>query len=460
MDKKAKVALILCPCWSNLCPPLGITYLASMLRSRGYEAKCFDINIEIYNLLKQEKVDFWDFGAHYQWSEPFYSERILPLIRNYLKNKAEEIIAFNPDIIGFTIFYTNKSASLYLAEEIKKHNSNKTIIFGGPECYNEAKDFSFLNSGTVDAVVIGEGEQTFEELVNTYTKNKAITNIKGALIKNNGIMINGGFRVEVEDLDSLALPDFKDFNLNYYKRFALPMLTSRGCVGRCTFCSEIRYWRNFRFRSAQNVFEELKQGINCYNVREFFFNDSLINGNLPELFKLIDLIIENNLDIVWGGYARVHKGMGLDMLKRLKKAGCSYLSYGIESGSQRVLRDMSKQISLKDAELNLSNTVKVGMQAHVNWIVGFPTESWVDFLKSLIFIYKNRKHISHFNPGQLPCGIPPDSDLAKNPDKFKIAKKPFLNSWRCRYFRNTIIHRRLRLKILGFWVTLLGISHS
>jgi len=459
-DKKLRVALVLSPCWTNLSPPLGISYLASISKLRGYETRCFDINIEIYNLLKQEKIDFWDFGAHYKWQDPFFSDQVLPLIKGYLKSKVDEIIAFAPDIIGFTIFYTNALASLYLAKEIKKLDSRKTILFGGPECYGEASSFNFLNSGSVDLIVIGEGEQTFEELVDYYEKNNAITSIDGTLIKKNGTIIKGGFRSEIEDLDSIPLPDFKDFSLKSYKNFALPILTSRGCVGRCAFCGEIRYWKNFRFRSAQNIIEELKQGVDCYNVREFFFNDSLINGNLPELSKLIDLIIENNLNIAWGGYARVNKFMSLDMLKRLRKAGCYFLSYGIESGSEKILRDMNKQISLNDAKINLENTVKAQIQTHVNWIVGFPTESWIDFLKSFIFIYKNRKNIYHFNPGQRPCAIPHDSDLATNPKKFKIAEKPFLNNWRSLCFRNTIIHRQLRLEILRLWISFLRIGHS
>lgn len=457
---KTKLALVICPCWTNFTPPLGIAYLASASRIKGYEVKCFDINIELYNLLKGKTDDYWDFKEHYRWQDPYFSQYVQPLIGDYLRNKAQEILSFNPDIIGFSVFYTNAAASLFLAQEIKKRDSAKKIIFGGQECFKESSNPRFLNSGFVDAVVVGEGEETLEELLRGYAETALLNNIKGAIIKTNGKKLNTGLREEIKDLDLLPFPDYNDFNLKLYKRFALPIMTSRGCIARCAFCGEIRYWKNFRFRSAENVFSELKKNIERYGIKDFFFNDSLINGNLKELLKLTDSIIKNELDINWGGYARVNPGLTLDFLKKLNKSGCHYLSYGIESGSQKVVNAMNKNISLKDASMNLENTVKAGIEAHVNWIVGFPNESWLDFLKSLIFIYKNRRNISHFNPGQVPCGVLPESGLALNPKKFKIADRLFLNNWRTKFFTNTIIHRQLRLQILRKWISLLGISYS
>jgi anaerobic magnesium-protoporphyrin IX monomethyl ester cyclase len=460
MDKKVKVALILCPCWTNFTPPLGIAYLSSVAKNKGFEARCFDINIELSALLREEKIDYWGFQEHYRWGEPNFSKQILPLISRHLDSKAEEILAYNPDIVGFSIFYTNTAASLYLAEQLKKRNPGKKIIFGGQACFNENRDHRFLNTGFIDMVVIGEGEQALEEIIETYSEASDFRDIKGTIIKENSHFSVYERREEINNLDLMPLPDFIDFNLTKYLKPALPIMTSRGCVGKCAFCGEIAYWKSFRFRSAENIFKEIKRDVECFGIKNLFFNDSLINGNLKELSKLLDLIISNKLRISWGGYVRVNKAMTPELFKKLKKAGCDYLSYGIESGSQKVLKDMNKQIILTDAEINLAHTVKAQIQAHVNWIAGFPTESWIDFLKSLIFIYKNRKHITHFNPGQRPCGIPPDSDLANNPDKFKITSRLFLNSWRTRYFKNTIIHRQIRLKVLRMWISLLRMKHS
>lgn len=458
--KRIKVALIICPCWTNLTPPLGIAYLASLTKSKGHEARCFDVNIELSGLLKKKDIDYWGFNEHYRWLEPNFSKQILPSIKRHLDSKTKEILAYDPDIIGFSIFDTNAATSLYLAEQIKNINPAKKIIFGGPECYKEAFNYKFLNTSFVDMVVIGEGEQTLEGIIKSYSETMTFNNIKGTIIRENNMIYANGHRDEIRNLDILPLPDFTDFNLKQYKRFALPIITSRGCVGSCAFCGEIAYWKNFRFRSAENVFEEIKYAVDNYGIRDFFFNDSLINGNLKELSNLADLIIRNEFKIKWGGYARVHKGMSLELLKKLKSAGCLYLSYGIESGSQKVLNIMNKGIILKDAEANLKDTTSAGLQVHVNWIVGFPTESWLDFLKSLNFIYRNRKNIYYFNPGQMPCGVPSDSGLALHPDRFRIANKQFLNEWRTKFFTNTIIQRKLRLKVLRKYISLLEIEHS
>jgi radical SAM superfamily enzyme YgiQ (UPF0313 family) len=458
---KIKIALILCPCWSNFCPSIGIAYLASMLKSEGYGIKCYDLNIELYNLLKKSSIDYWDFKNYSCWSNPaIFSKVLLPLLKKYLKVKIKEILTYNPEIIGLSVFDTNALTSLYVAEEIKKENSRKKIIFGGPECFKEKNSFKFLKSGFVDTVVIGEGEETLLKLLKKYVEKKTFENVKGSIAMVDKKIIDAGFREEIKNLDDLPYPDYSVFDIAQYKKNALPILTSRGCTARCSFCGEVIYWKKYRFRRAENIFEELKQSVIHYKIKEFFFNDSLINGNLTELSKLVDLIKENKMDIIWGGYARVDPKMDIDFLKKMKKAGCYFLSYGIESGSQKVLNNMNKHFLLKDAERNLKDTQKAGIETHVNWIVGFPTESWLDFLKSLIFIYKNRRKIFRFNPGQTPCVILPYSALEQDMDKFKIAKKSFLNSWRTRYFRNTIIHRNLRLKILRKWISLLSIRHS
>jgi len=457
---KIKAALVLSPCWTNFTPPLGIAYLAAVVKSKGHDVRCFDINIELYNSLKEGGIDYWCFQEHYRWNEPNFSRQVLPLIREKLDIKAREILEYSPDIIGFSVFYTNAAASLYLAEQIKKADPGKMIIFGGQECFRELSNHRFLGTDFVDMVVIGEGEQTLEEVIKIYSEGKEFRNIKGAIIKENNKFSLYERREEINNLDFLPLPDFTDFDLVKYIRPALPIMTSRGCVGQCAFCGEIAYWKKFRFRSAENIFQEIKRNFEYFRIKNLFLNDSLINGNLRELSKLLDLIISNNLEIDWGGYARVNKAMTPELFKRLKDAGCNYLSYGIESGSPKVLKCMKKGIDLKDARMNLEDTTGAGIEAHVCWIVGFPNESWLDFLKSLFFIYKNRKNISYFNPGQVPCGIPPDSYLAQHPEEFNIAQKNFLKEWRTKFFANTIIQRRFRLKILRKFISLLGLRHS
>ena len=453
---KIEIALVLCPCWAHLCPPLGMTYLTAALKKNGFSVKCFDLNIESYHFLKSGNIDYWDYANYYYWLNVDLFRNIIPLVKKYLEGKVKEILESNPDVIGFSVFDTGALASLYMAQEIKKIAPNKIIVFGGPGCNKEMEGYGFLNSGFVDAVIAGEGEEAFIELLERYKEKNTLESIEGSIIKKNGNIIDAEVRKEIKDLNSLAFPDFSMLDIKQYTMRALPVLTSRGCVARCSFCSE---WGKFRFRKAENIIEELKQGIKNYNMKEFLFNDSLINGNVKELERLSDLIIENKMDIIWGGYARIDLRLNLGLLKKMKKAGCKYLSYGIESGSQKVLNDMNKRILLKDAANNLRDTKRAGIEGHINWIVGFPTESTLDFIKSLWFIYSNRKYIFVVNPGH-GCGIIPSCDLNKNRKRYRISNQPFLNNWRTVDFTNTIIHRRIRLKILLNLLDISRIRHS
>jgi radical SAM superfamily enzyme YgiQ (UPF0313 family) len=455
-----KIALVVCPCWTNFCPPLGIAYLSAILKDEGHLVRCFDINIGLENKLKGGAIDYWDFLQHQKWRFPHFQNEIFPLIKHYLDDQVDQLLAYNPDVIGFTVYTTSSLASLYVAKELKKRSPDKKIVFGGPECHKEINTPQFLDNGFVDAVVVGEGEETLKELLKVYAHTGRLSNIKGALTKTSaGSPVKQfEFRELIEHLESLPLPDFSDFDLKKYARNSLPIMASRGCVARCAFCDESRYWKKFRFRKAENIFLELKRGVDEFGISNFLFSDSLVNGNLQELARLADLIIDNKLCITWAGFARVNKHMDLDLLVKLKKAGCVYLCYGIESGSQKVVNDMRKMILLEDAKINLANTKKAGIKAYVNWMVGFPTETWIDFFKSLNFIYRNRKHITFLNPGQIPCMIPPDSDLEIDAPKFNIANKLFLNNWRTRYFTNTIIHRNLRLRVLRKFVSMLKLN--
>ncbi|MGE5307959.1 MAG: B12-binding domain-containing radical SAM protein [Deltaproteobacteria bacterium] len=451
-----KIALITAPCWSVFTPPLGISYLSAALKMAGYDARCFDLNVSLFDSLKGGPRDHWDFCNHADWCGQRFETELLPRVRPFLDEGVERIRRYAPDMAGFSIFYTNIECSLFIASRLKEVMPGIKIVFGGPECYRDLTENRFLARSLIDALVIGEGEAAVRELAGRLSDGKDFSGIPGTLVR------GGQFipRPDIADLNSLAYPDFSDFDLNLYRFKALPLMSSRGCVAKCSFCGEVRHWKTFRYRRAENIFGELVRGSRDHGCRDFFFNDSLINGNVRELSRLADMIHESGMRISWGGYARVNPQMDLDFFRRLKRAGCTYLSFGIESGSQKVLRDMKKNIRLADARKNLRDARAAGLQTHVNWIVGFPTESCFDFLLSLWFVFRNRAVISHFNPGQVPCGILPGSDLATHPQEYGISPRSFLNEWRTGFFASTIITRRARLWIFRRLLRILNISFT
>ena len=122
------------------------------------------------------------------------------------------------------------------------------------------------------------------------------------------------------------------------------MMSSRGCPNRCIYCNEKTFWRRFRFRDADSIFNELIYQLKLYPHMQFIeFHDSVVNGNVKELERLCDLIIEHGIKIYWSGQAVIRKEMDFRLLKKLGKSGCICLAYGLETASTRLMENISER---------------------------------------------------------------------------------------------------------------------
>jgi len=135
------------------------------------------------------------------------------------------------------------------------------------------------------------------------------------------------------------------------------------------------------------------------------------------------------------------------------------MSYGIESGSQKVLDGMRKGIKVEDAEQNLRDGNKVNLFNHVNWIVGFPNEDAIDFIYSLVFLHNNRDGVHSISPG-MTCGVGGEAELKAHGERFDILPRSYWNNFVTKDFKNTAIHRFIRLKVFHMWVDFLGIYNG
>lgn len=421
-----RVALVQCPAFGVDRPPLALGSLAAFLRRHGYDVNIFDLNIDLYSKTEEKNKIFWEFQYVFQWldNDYFSKEGLLPKI--YFKNWAKEIIDANLDVIGFSIQSSSLTASINLAKEIKNIASDKIIIFGGPlnlsysieHSYNLLQIENGSNVKIIDIIVLGEGEETLVEILKRIESKFSLDGCMGTIVRTNGRIINNGLRPLIENLNSLVFPEFQDFPSKYKYRDRLPILGSRGCIHKCTFCDDTLMWRHYRFRSAQNILEEMKlrkkQGI-----RFLEFNDLLINGNLKQLSELCNLLIKEKLDISWGGSACVDRRMDLNFFKKLKRAGCCYLNYGIESASPKILREMNKGFTIEEAKRVIIDTYKTGISVCTNWIVGFPTETYSDFKVTINFVRDNIDYLKN-NIMVNSFILKYDSLLFKNKEKFGI----------------------------------------
>ena len=287
-----------------------------------------------------------------------------------------------PDIVGFSVLTFNLLDCLAVAQMVKTQSPITKICFGG--FHATLYPIETLQLPNVDYVVLGEGEITFAELVKTMmagqTTVEALRQIDGLGFKDGDVPVINLPRNPVSDLDALALPAHDLVDLNKYtvvladESKVASIQTSRGCPSKCVFC-DIRLTK-YRYRSEENVLEEITL-LNNMGVNEFFLIDDTFTINKNRVLRLCKLLIEKKLGIRFKISSRIDR-IDAEMLDQLAKAGCYRIHYGVESGSQRILDYLQKDISVDSVVSVFEMTKKAGIEVFAYMMVGIPTETMED----------------------------------------------------------------------------------
>jgi radical SAM superfamily enzyme YgiQ (UPF0313 family) len=353
----------------------------------------------------------------------------------------EKIVSARSKIVGFSIVFTSVNFTLEIAERLKNLSSETMIVFGGPSMAEYAGGLNYLDKSFVDAIVLREGDITLPEICKDMEEKGHFEKIPGLVFKKDGEIINGGLREPVQSLDSIPFADYTDFNFTQYANpTRIDFFSSRGCVNKCHYCDERQYLQRYRYRSGRRLFEELRYHMSYNpNIKFIFFCDSVANGSLKAMREFSELLIKHNIKVAWSGQAVVRKDMDAELLKLMAKAGCTFLSYGIETGSERVLKTMNKKLAtIEVAEQNLKDTHNSGIRAFANFMFGYPTETEEDFLQTLEFIRRNRRWIDGVSPSAGFTVIVPNTYLYENLMEFGLEpEKPHHLYWSTKDGKNT-----------------------
>jgi len=446
-----KAVLVQFPCWVVDSPPYNIALLKAVCERHGHSIVCLDFNIRFYKYLALE-LKRSIYGNPTNWYNYEYAEAVINEHSGFVEKCVEEIISMDSRVIGFTVTGLNIRFSKEIAKKIKDKDKSKIIIFGGPHCFKtELGDKLLYTTSYIDAVCYLEGENILPYLLDDIEKHGSIRCLAGiGYREKNGKIIDCGDPRLLKELDTLPFADYSDFNLDEYIAKELPISTSRGCINRCAFCNESKIWGKYRFRDAEGILKEIRHQLSRYPfIESFFFNDSLINGNIKVLDKLCSLLIRNRINIKWGGQALIREEMTKDFIAKLRQAGLCHVSYGLESASPRMLKTMGKHFTSELAERVIRDTKRAGIRVDINIIVGFPTERNEDIIFTANFLKRNREFIDKifFHPLIVSRG----SYIYEHINDFGIEFENVynLNSWYSTKEENTL---QKRLEIIKFYM--------
>ncbi|MGD9131779.1 MAG: radical SAM protein [Candidatus Bathyarchaeota archaeon] len=323
--------------------PLGIGYLAAVLEKNGY-----DVNVIDCQALKLTSKE----------------------VENELHKR-------QPDIVGLTSTTLTYKPALEIIKAAKKALPNCLTVIGGSHVTFWDEE-ALEECPQLDVVVRKEGENTFLELVQRLEAGKSFGDVLGITYRKDGKTVKTKDRPYIEDLDSLPYPAFHLFPLkqfNKYGNIIFPVMTSRGCVFWCEFCTAVRmFGRKYRMRSPKNVVDEIEYLYKKYGEKQYTFYDDAFTVDQARTKEICNEILRRGLNIKWDCETRVDM-VTKDLLQKMKEAGCIAVWYGVEAGSQEVRDAMKKGISDNQTFNAFRWTQEAGLIAVASIILGFPGET-------------------------------------------------------------------------------------
>ena len=338
-------------------PPLGLAYLASSLQKEGYDVHLLDCTF---------------------------------LRKNHALKKA---LALHADVVGINCMSTMFENCVNFANRLR--DTCKLMIAGGP--LPTCDPIPFLEY--FDVIVQGEGEQTILELLHAFTTGVDFSNIKGIIYqkgessqkKSGGKVCFNTSREFIKDLDNLPLPareslpnqEYIQYGKKKYGYSITTIMSTRGCPFQCEFCSNVIFGGSYRERSPKNVVDEI-ENILTLGYDRVSFADDVFTMKKERVILICDEIIRRGLHFSWECLGRVDS-IDYTTALEMKKAGCFRIFFGIESGNDKILQLMKKNITTAQAKMAVEIASRAGIQVGAFFIIFYPGETEENILDTLKF---------------------------------------------------------------------------
>jgi len=385
--------------------PLGIAYLAAVAEKKGHEVTVIDC--------QAEKLTYETFR--------------------------DRISHISTDVIGVTattLLYKSAMRLITIAKQVQPQAL--TILGGSHGTFwdeNALKEYPSL-----DLVVRREGEQTLIELIETLQAKGSLSKVLGVTFRDSvGNIVRTPDRPFIKYLDELPFPAHHLLPLSSLKRMGkilFPLISSRGCVYWCDFCSTVRmFGRAYRMRSPKNVVDEMQLIHEKYGVDQVTFYDDAFTVDRERVIKICEELRARKLKLMWDCGTRVDM-VDRELLKVMRDAGCFAVWLGVESGSETILGAMNKRIKLNQTRLAYKIAHDVGLMTIANVVLGFPGETEQTAWETIRFVKElNPDDVGFYVATPYP-GTPMYDQVIKNGwlrvtdfDKYDTAGPTFETPW-------------------------------
>lgn len=351
-------------------PPLGLAWIATTLEKHDYSVRIIDLEIE--------------------------NVEIKSLITD-----------LQPKVVCISGSSHTRFESFKIAKEIKEVDTSIITLYGGPHATFTAQD-TLSHIKEIDVIVCGEGEYTVLNVINKIIKDDGnLSEVAGISYKGKGgIIYHNPPGPRIEDLDLIGFParhllkmDSYHLNLEFINIPATSIMTSRGCPINCSYCSASAMWgKRYTYRSAVSVADEIEEILSKYNVKGIKFFDSTLTLNRNHIKSLCEEFQKRGFNFPWECEIRVNT-VDKELLAMMKRSGCYYVDFGVESASPRVLKLMHKGITIEQVENVLNWADELGIYTKVFFTYGHIGETLEDALMTMKFVKKHRHKITSLGGG-------------------------------------------------------------